>query len=181
MNAALPFPGFSSPAVGTEAPLDLLAACHTRVEKQCSTVERLRDHLYTHGSDAAAQEAAQAVLRYFNTAARHHHEDEEQDLFPALMESMAGSDAVCIRELCTRLMDQHRQLEARWAVLRGALVSVANGVPVRLDDADPEGFVQAYREHIALEDQELLPMAQRLLSEDTLKTMGQNMRQRRQP
>ena len=32
------FPGFSSPAAGPEAPLDMLAACHTRVEKQCQTL-----------------------------------------------------------------------------------------------------------------------------------------------
>ena len=57
------FPGFSSPAAGPEAPLDMLAACHTRVEKQCRTLERLQAHLGTHGSDTAAQEAAHAVLR----------------------------------------------------------------------------------------------------------------------
>ena len=72
-------PGFSSPAAGPEAPLDMLAACHTRVEKQCQTLLRLQPHLMEHGSDAAAREAASAVMRYFDTAAKHHHEDEEQD------------------------------------------------------------------------------------------------------
>lgn len=43
-------------------------------------------------------------MRYFDTAARHH-EDEEQDLFPALLESMAGSDAVCLRELTASLCE----------------------------------------------------------------------------
>ena len=41
----------------------MLAACHTRVEKQCRTLERLQAHLNMHGSDPAAQEAAHAVLR----------------------------------------------------------------------------------------------------------------------
>ena len=83
----------------------MLAACHGRVEKQCQALERLQTHLPVHGSDLQAQEAASAIMRYFDTAARHHHEDEEQDLFPALLESMAGSDAVCIQDLTASLMD----------------------------------------------------------------------------
>jgi len=46
------FPGFSSPAAGSETPLDMLAACHARVEKHCRTLERLQEHLSLHGSDA---------------------------------------------------------------------------------------------------------------------------------
>lgn len=114
MNDTMSFPGFSSPAAGPEAPLDMLAACHTRVEKQCQTLTRLQPHLSKNGCDAAAREAASAVMRYFDTAAKHHHEDEEQDLFPALLEAMAGSDAVCIRDLTRELMMEHRRLEALW-------------------------------------------------------------------
>ena len=175
----LSFPGFSSPAAGPEAPLQMLAACHTRVEKQCRTLERLQAHLPTHGSDADAQEAAHAVLRYFNSAAKHHHEDEEQDLFPALLEAMAGSDAVCIRELTDALEAEHRQLEARWARLRATLQGVAQGQAATLVAEEVEGFVSAYRRHILREDTELLPMAERLLGERALADIGQAMRERR--
>ena len=175
----LSFPGFSSPAAGPEAPLQMLAACHTRVEKQCRTLERLQAHLPTHGSDGAAQEAANAVLRYFDSAARHHHEDEEQDLFPALLEAMAGSDAVCIRELTATLLAEHRQLEARWAALRSVLQAVADGQAAVLTVAQVEDFVNAYRTHILREDTELLPMAERLLGEPALAEIGQAMRERR--
>ena len=81
-------PGHSAPAVGFEVPLEMLAACHGRVQAQCATMLRLVPHLAAHGADRQAQEAAAAVMRYFDTAARHHHEDEELDLFPALLESM---------------------------------------------------------------------------------------------
>lgn len=57
--------------------------------------------------------AAHAVMRYFDSAARHHHEDEELDLFPALLESMAGSEAVCLRDLTASLCNDHRRLEQR--------------------------------------------------------------------
>jgi hypothetical protein len=50
-------------------------------------------------------------MRYFDTAARHHHEDEELDLFPALLECVAGPDAVCLRQLTAALCSDHRLLE----------------------------------------------------------------------
>ena len=74
-----------------------------------------------HGADRQAREAAAAVMRYFDTSARHHHADEETDLFPALIESMAGSDAVCLRELTAALTADHRALEQRWGRLRRRL------------------------------------------------------------
>jgi len=92
------FPGFSVPAAGTEAPPEMLSACHRRVEHQCATLRRLVPHLAAHGADSAARTATTNVWRYFETSAKHHHADEEEDLFPAPLESMAGSDAVCLRE-----------------------------------------------------------------------------------
>jgi hypothetical protein len=106
MNIALP--GHHWPAAGFEVPLEMLATCHGRVQHQCETLLRLLPHVQAHGADRPAQEAAGAVLRCFDTAARHHHEDEEQDLFPALLDSMAGSDAVCIRALTAALCADHR-------------------------------------------------------------------------
>ena len=157
----------------------MLAACHTRVEKQCRTLERLQAHLGTHGSDTAAQEAAHAVLRYFNSAAKHHHEDEEDNLFPALLEAMAGSDAVCIRELTEALEADHRLLEQRWAALRTKLQAISQGQALVLSREEVEAFANSYRAHILREDTELLPMAQRLLSEQALGEISQAMRERR--
>jgi hemerythrin-like domain-containing protein len=176
---ALTLPGHSAPAVGFEVPLEMLAACHGRVQHQCETLLRLVLHLQTHGADRPAQEAASAVMRYFDTAARHHHEDEEQDLFPALLESMAGSDAVCLRELTASLCSDHRLLEQRWASLRQRLLQVAEGAASTLADADIPGFVRLYEQHIAREEAELLPMATRLLSDVELDRIGLAMRSRR--
>lgn len=38
---ALTLPGHSAPAVGFEVPLEMLAACHGRVQHQCETLLRL--------------------------------------------------------------------------------------------------------------------------------------------
>ena len=175
----VPLPGHRAPAVGTEVPLEMLAACHERVDQQCRTLQRLAAHLAAHGTDTQAREAAGAVMRYFDTAAPHHHDDEEVDLFPALIEAMAGSDAVCIRDLTAALTHEHRQLEQLWRALRAVLEQVAAGAPTRLDGGDVDAFVGLYARHIAREEGELLPMAGRLLSNEQLDRIGQAMRMRR--
>lgn len=174
-----PIPGFSSPGASTEAPLEMLAACHGRVEKQCDTLERLMAWLPDHGCDTQAQQAATAILRYFDTAAKDHHADEEQDLFPALIEAMAGSDAVCIRELTDALRTEHRALESLWALTRTQLALIAAGQPHALSDEMASQFISAYRSHVERENRELLPMATRLLSEEQIATVGKAMRERR--
>jgi len=96
-------PGSCAPGAGFEAPLEMLSACHARIERQCATLRRLVPHLAAHGTDADARAAAAAVMRYFDTSAVHHHADEEADLFPALLEAIPGSDPVCLRELVDAL------------------------------------------------------------------------------
>jgi hemerythrin-like domain-containing protein len=169
----------SSPSAGFELPLDMLTACHRRVEQQGATLTRLVPHLREHGSDAQAREAAIAVMRYFDTSARDHHADEEVDLFPALIESMAGSDAVCLRELIGALTAEHRELERRWHTLRASLEQVAAGAPATLSAADVQAFVDLYARHIAREEGELLPMAGRLLDDAELERIGRAMGVRR--
>lgn len=172
-------PGHSAPTAGFEVPLEMLSACHHRIERQCATLRRLVEHLGTHSVDADARIAAQGVLRYFDTSARHHHADEEEDLFPALLESMAGSDAVCLRELTQALTAEHRELEARWHRLREALERVARGEDAQLSAADVDAFVDRYAVHLEREERELLPMAERLLADEDLARVGRAMRERR--
>jgi hemerythrin-like domain-containing protein len=100
--------------------------------------------------------------------------------FPALMESMAGSDAVCLRELTSSLCVDHRPLEQCWAVLRQVLASIALGTASSLDEVDLTGFIQLYERHIVREEAELLPMAARLLDDIELDRIGLSMRRRRE-
>lgn len=174
-----PFLGHSAPSGGFEVPLEMLSVCHHRVERQCTTLRRLVPHLAAHGVDGDARSAAAAVLRYFETAAPDHHADEETDLFPALIESMAGSDAVCIRDLVATLTADHRQLETLWRRLRPLLQALAAGQPQPLMASDVDPLLGLYTQHIAREDAELLPLAARLLDEPALATVGRAMRERR--
>ena len=173
------FPGHTAPDGGFEVPLEMLSACHPRVERQCATLRRLVAHLATRGADADAAAAAAAVLRYFDSAAKDHHADEEQDLFPALIESMAGSDATCLRDMIAALEGEHRALETHWQRLRPVLQGIAAGQALPLASADVEPLTGLYVRHIAREEAELLPMAARLLGDDALERVGRAMRERR--
>jgi len=169
----------SESAAGTEAPLEMISACHGRVEHQCATLRRLVPHLAEQGADHEARMAATNVMRYFDTAAKHHHADEEEDLFPALIESMAGSDAVCLREMIEHLKADHRALDAAWECLHRILERIVAGEFVLLAPDDVEALVGLYERHIEREESELLPMAARLLGEDDLARIGRAMRERR--
>ena len=163
----------------------MLAACPLRVQSQCATLLRLAPHLAAHGSDRPAQEAATAVMRYFDTSARHPHEDEEQDLLPALLKAVAGSNAIGLRDLTTALCADHRALEARWCALRRVQVQVQVQVgkgaatATTLAAADVQGFVDLDEQHIAREEAELLPLAAGLLGGAELDRVGLAMRARR--
>jgi hemerythrin-like domain-containing protein len=177
----LPLPGHRAPAVGMEVPLEMLAACHQRVARQCELLLRLEGHLASQGGDTQARDAAKGLMRYFDTAARDHHQDEEIDLFPALIESMAGSDAVCLRELTASLAAEHRELERQWQDLRAVLVEVAEGRAHPFAAGQVAGFTGLYARHIEREEAELLPMARRLLGDAELDRIGLAMRRRRVP
>jgi hemerythrin-like domain-containing protein len=180
MPAAKPaFPGFDTPAAGFEAPLEMLAACHGRVERQCQTLLRLVPHLATHGPDRAAREAAQSVMRYFDTSAPHHHADEEADLFPALLQNASGGELPALRELVAALQAQHRELEQSWGAVRRQLEGVCGGTLRALDAGEVGQLVELYRSHIEREETELLPLAARILGTAKLDRVGRAMRLRR--
>ena len=180
MSAAkIAFPGFNSPAAGFEAPLEMLSACHGRVERQCQTLLRLVPHLAEKGPDQAAREAAQNVMRYFDNSAPHHHADEEEDLFPALLGSAPQTELAQLRELIAALGAQHRELEQAWRELRRKLEGVCRGTMRELDADQVQRLVDLYRSHIEREEDELLPCAARILGIAELDRIGRAMRLRR--
>ena len=170
-----PFPGAPAPAPGLDQPLEMLAACHERIESQLRTLERLASHLAAHGIDGAAAEAARAVMHYFDTAGVDHHADEEEDLFALLRAcGPAGTGA-----LLDRLRVEHDRMRSAWAELRPGLLSIASREGAGLDWARVRAFASLYRKHIALEEAELLPLAGRILEPGDLATLSACMVRRR--
>jgi hypothetical protein len=71
---------FDAPA-GFDDPVEMLLACHRRIEHHLEILERLQAHVAAKGVDVEASGAAQSVLRYFTQAGEAHNEDEEKDVF----------------------------------------------------------------------------------------------------
>ena len=192
-SASAPLPGFGAPAVGFDAPFDMLKACHDRVLRTLALQARLIEHLGTHGCDASAQSAAHDVLRYFDLAAPLHHEDEERHVFPALTsrsgevgEEVEGGHAA-LAAAVAQLAAEHHAMEVRWAAARQILQALAAGSaaatgPSPLSDeqrAVLEAFAQAYAPHMELEERVVYPAAMARMSAAALAAMGQDMRRRR--
>jgi hemerythrin-like domain-containing protein len=167
----------SEPAADFDHPLEMLAACHDRIEDRLQVLQRLRDHLAQHGCDEQARQAAANILRYFDTAGAHHHEDEEQDLFPRLTAS-APADSP-LPALVEALRNDHRDMRKAWDALRKPLQEVSEGRCERIEPVLVQRFVALYRRHIEREEAELLPCAERLLSIGEMTAIGAAMANRR--
>lgn len=166
---------FRTAAADFDHPLEMLAACHDRIEERCDLLERLIGHLRQRGADREAQQAAANVIRYFDTAGENHHEDEEDDLFPRLL----ARDPQAAEALVSRLLAEHRDMRAAWAGLRATLSRIAAGESALLDAGAVERFGTLYRRHIDIEERELLPLAERLLDVNALAATGEAMARRR--
>ena len=162
-------------APGFDRPLDVLEACHGRIAKQCDTLDKLLSHLPVHGADIQAQQAARAVLTYFDTAAVHHHDDEERNLFPLL--ELINAPGAC--DLVETLTHEHDELAMLWRRLRLNLLQVETGVASRLDEALTRRFVALNRNHLAFENNHVLPLARQVLGAAEIERLGRGMSARR--
>jgi hemerythrin-like domain-containing protein len=164
---------------GLETPLEMLEACHERLQAQLETLARLAAWLPQHGSDRNAQQAASNVIRYFDLAAVNHHLDEEQDLLPRLRAGVGPAQRETLTALIDWILADHQEMFAAWAAMRRRLEPISRGEPGQLPADDVAEFAAHYRRHIAREEQELLPYARALLDDQALAAMTVTMTARR--
>ena len=174
MNSLLP-----DTAPDFDQPVAVLKHCHGRIRKQLATLEKLLAHLPEHGADEQAQQAAQAVLKYFDKAAHLHHEDEEQDLLPMLLAVAQGEDAATLQALAPVILQEHKDMDAMWQDLHEQLASIADGSGTHLSASIVRRFVQCYHGHMEREEGIVAPMALRLFDPDQMARLGGAMRRRR--
>jgi hemerythrin-like domain-containing protein len=178
-------PGHRSPAVGPEAPFEMLEACHERVQRSLQLLHKLQTYLAHTGHDASAAQAAQDVLRYFNLAAPLHHQDEELHVFPPLLELQDATLTTAVHQLIA----DHRAMEAAWGPAAAVLQCIASGAASEAGCAWPpltaaqtaslQKFADLYGPHIALEEGVVYPRARALLSAEALLAMSADMVRRR--
>lgn len=170
---------FAAPAPAFDEPLEMLAACHERIEAQLCTLEKLIGHLGEHGCDPAAREAAAGVMRYFDTAGAHHHRDEDEDMFPLLRRLAAERNRPEVSAVINGLEEDHSTMEAQWSRLRERLDAVTAGREARLDAEDVGRFAWLYRRHMEKESALVLPFARETISETERAALGSRMAARR--
>lgn len=159
-------------------PLEMLSACHGKIHRQLDTLQKLAAHLPVHGCDQQARQAAQSILRYFDTAGQFHHQDEEENLFPTLL-ALDTSEKAEVKSLIGDLLAQHAVMFAAWSDARAVLVKLAEGVDTPLPEALVEKLVGSYTPHIELEETRLLTLSARLLSPQQIMELGKKMAERR--
>ncbi len=167
-------------APGFDQPIAVLKHCHDRIRKQIATMQKLLQHLPKYGADVEAQQAAHAVLRYFNDAAPLHHEDEEEDLLPLLEATATGDDAMQLQTTLPKILHDHQQMAAVWILLERQLNGIATGQSAHLSDAEVARFAVLYHAHMELEETVIAPMAKRIFSPEQTSQLGNAMRMRRE-
>jgi len=175
-------PLHAAPSVGFDEPFEMLHACHQRVERMLTLMERLAAHVVQHGPDEQARGAAADVIRYFDQAAPHHHMDEERHVLPVLRRGGAAQQT-----LAARLADEHRRMEASWPLLRQHLLELGAGELPADWPADPlapmppawKAFVDLYRDHVEAEELDAYPACREAMCGETAAAMGEEMARRR--
>jgi len=178
----LAFIDFRTPAAGFDQPLDLWLACHDRVRRMTSLLERLREHQLDKGADESARVTATSIRRYFDEAAPRHHEDEEVDLFPLLrrlLPSKAPRKAKEVTATLDQLERDHLEMGRLWQALRETLEAIEAGKNVPLPPELVRDFADRYRKHCEIEDTVIADALRRCLSDRDLDALGQAMAERR--
>jgi hemerythrin-like domain-containing protein len=169
----------TTPAPDFSQPLDLLSACHRRIGDFTGMLLKLPDHLRQHGTDAEAIQAAERALKYFDTAGQHHHDDEEENLFPMLRDAATRQGNAEILVLLDDLLAQHVEMNQSWQALRPLLQDLAQGKTIFVESLPVQQFANLYRRHIPLEENFILPFAERTLTPSQIAALGKAMAHRR--
>ena len=163
-------------------PTGLLSDCHRRIEVFLETLAAAGKVMHEPPSEDTAR-ALQTALVYFRQAAPKHTADEEESLFPRLRGKEEAELKSALSTL-DRLEKDHDTVSPLHAeVERLAETYLESG---SLAVSDRQAFQTAvarlqeiYREHIAVEDSTVFPLAARLLSDSDKSAIAQEMASRR--
>jgi hemerythrin-like domain-containing protein len=164
-------------------PLGLLSDCHRRIERFLNLLLTVVEQAAGGQLSAEARQALETALRYFREAAPKHLCDEEESLFPRLraLQTPAAQAALSMLETLHEEHETatpaHQEVESlcRQWLAEGSLPEPSEQ---RLRQV-LESLKSLYESHIAVEERELFPLAQALLTEPELQSMAAEMAARR--
>jgi hemerythrin-like domain-containing protein len=171
------------PQHGFDEPLGLLSDCHRRIERFLEILLKIVEQAKGGALNDEQRRGAQGALEYFRTAAPRHTADEEQSLFPLLRES-TRQDVQSALETVESLEHDHAAADQSHAEIDRIYVRWLDAGS--LDAAQTAHLAQVlrdlremYRKHIAVEDQQVFPLAGKVLNEQQLAKIGKEMADRR--
>lgn len=163
-------------------PTALLSDCHRRIEMFLGTLEQIAVEV-EHPLSDDSRRALKSALRYFREAAPKHTADEEDSVFPRLRQSGDAEMKTALTTLEALERDHRRadSLHAQVDVLGKRCLQQG-----RLSPTEARHFREAvaelasiYKDHIRVEDDQIFPIAARLLSQADKAIIADEMAHRR--
>ncbi|HYW72391.1 MAG TPA: hemerythrin domain-containing protein [Pyrinomonadaceae bacterium] len=164
-------------------PLGLLADCHRRIEKFLKVLHTVARQTRGMQLDDEQRQALDTSLRYFRDSAPKHTADEEESLFPRML-SRAGVHRATLSATLLSLNAEHGIISNHHdeveAVCQSWLAndSLSSAELPRLTSSLNELRV-IYSRHMAIEEQDVFPLARLIIEPPDLQSIAQEMAQRR--
>lgn len=148
-----------------ETPIAGFSRCHEGILRHLAS---LGDLPALAEAVARARAVAEETQRFFRAAVYEHHQEEETELFPAVLASATpGAERQQVQAIVDQLTEEHRTVEAAFEALEPSLKRLSKGqdssLPVAEFTAQVGALVTRYEEHARYEENEFLPLAERIL------------------
>ena len=171
---------YQGPAASFDQPFEMLLACHERVERMLTLLERMVERVNASGIDQHCRDAAADVTRYFDVAGPAHHMDEEIHVLPLLRMGTAEAQS-----LAGQIELEHGLMTEQWKALKDDLTRLQKAPKNGFAITDElllrwQTFTALYRTHILTEESQVFEAIKGQLTARELQEMGLEMAQRRQ-
>jgi hemerythrin-like domain-containing protein len=171
------------PSPTFQEPLELLSDCHRRIESFLHALILVAEQGKGGPLTAQHREALETALRYFREAAPKHTADEEESLFTRMRETkgeavrsaLARIEALeADHEVAKRAHDAVEELGQKWLAAGALSADESTRLLALLRE-----LKSIYERHIAVEDNEIFPLAKKVLDPVALRDVGHEMAARR--
>ena len=161
----------------------MLSDCHRRIERFLDGLIAISEEAQGNKLDDVQRQQLEVGLRYFREAAPKHTLDEEESLFPRLRRHQDGESLTAFA-LLDGLHADHEEAEKRHQRVDALGRAWLADEWLSADKAWMligllKGLRTTYERHIAVEDNELFPLAGRILDRTELEAIAQEMAARR--